>query len=233
MFPGPKNFGLFVSLPERGETYNITHPMASVAGLLRGSPYATIGESTTITCTGKDGKVGQYRTIVGYTEESWLRAAKYALEGVIYKVQDEAELEWTKVKQVPVDRVVASFEGCWRGEVRWKMAADAKPKVLLNMVPLGVAPKTVAPLDAQDALETRKIWSGVTDALVAKNYSLASKRKQELEQKQRDKAEARKKAGEEHAARFFEPEGAEWQGRPALSAEGVRAIDDLFKAKAV
>lgn len=230
VFPGPKNFGLYVDLPDRGETYNITHPMAAVAGLISGSPYATIGESTTITCKKDDIAVGRYRTIIGYIGESWLRSPKYALEGVIYKVEDEAELEWTKVKQVPADRVVATFEGSWRGEVRWKTPKDAKPKVLLNMVPLAVAPKTVAPLDQQDPRESRKVWAGVTEALLAKNYSLASKRKQELEQAQRDRAEERKKTGEEHRPRFYEVEGEGWRGKPVLSEEGRRAVEDLFKA---
>lgn len=122
VFPGSHNKGLFVDLPERGESYHITHPMAAVAGLLLGKPYATILESTTVTCTG--GKE-RYRAIVAYAEESWIRKPQYAVSGVVYKVQDDKELEWTKVKQVPTNRVVASFEGCWRGEVRFKLAQDS------------------------------------------------------------------------------------------------------------
>lgn len=28
------------------------------------------------------------------------------------------------MKHVPVDKVVAVIEGCWRGEVRWKRVGD-------------------------------------------------------------------------------------------------------------
>jgi hypothetical protein len=46
--PGDANKGIFIKLtsgPGAGESYQITHPVASVNGLLRGSPYATICES--------------------------------------------------------------------------------------------------------------------------------------------------------------------------------------------
>ena len=40
-----------------GERYHITHPIASVNGILRGSFYVTVGESTIISVSG--GKPGQ------------------------------------------------------------------------------------------------------------------------------------------------------------------------------
>lgn len=63
------------------------------------------------------------------------------------------------------------------------------------MVPLLVAPKTVAPLASQHPLETRKVWDGVSQALLKKDYGTASKEKMALEQKQRDEAEDRKVKG--------------------------------------
>jgi oxysterol-binding protein-related protein 9/10/11 len=71
---GAMNKGLFVSLDGghgAGERYQITHPVAHVNGVLRGSFYATVHESTIITCTGGSG-VGDgefLRTIVEYKEE--------------------------------------------------------------------------------------------------------------------------------------------------------------------
>jgi hypothetical protein len=71
---GAMNKGLFVSLDGghgAGERYQITHPVAHVNGVLRGSFYATVHESTIITCTGGPG-VGDgefLRAIVEYKEE--------------------------------------------------------------------------------------------------------------------------------------------------------------------
>lgn len=104
-------------------------------------------------------------------------------------------------------------------------------KVLLDMVPLLVVPKTVAPLEAQDALETRKVWDSVSQALLAKDYTTASKNKQSLEQDQRDLADARKKAGEVYTPAFFEPEaeGDKWDGRPRLNEKGRSKVEQQFK----
>ncbi len=83
-----------------------------------GSFYVTISESTIITCEG--GRPGhKFRTIIEYKEESWLGRAHFLLEGVIHTVFDSDAnrcAEWTKVKHVPKDRVVAVFDGSWRGQ---------------------------------------------------------------------------------------------------------------------
>lgn len=48
------------------------------------------------------------------------------LEGVIYKYEpgNETQLSWTKVKQVPSDRVVATFEGSWMKQIRYKLKGE-------------------------------------------------------------------------------------------------------------
>jgi hypothetical protein len=74
--------------------------------------------------------------------------------------------------------------------------SEQTSKVLVDMVPLNVMPKQVAPLDEQHEFESRRIWSSVTDAINAKKWAAASKAKQTVEQTQRNKAEERKKKGE-------------------------------------
>ena len=69
--PGQLNQGIFINLTGgygEGESYKITHPVAHVNGILRGSFYVTVGEATIITCQG--GKPGtKFRTIIEYKEE--------------------------------------------------------------------------------------------------------------------------------------------------------------------
>ncbi|KAJ3565237.1 hypothetical protein NP233_g7764 [Leucocoprinus birnbaumii] len=122
--PGEFNRGIFVNITGgfgEGERYHITHPVASVNGILRGSFYVTVSETTIITCTG--GKPGtKFRAILEYKDESWLGKAHFLVEGVIHTVHegDTEHEEWTKVKHVPSDRVVAVFDGSWRGHIRWR-----------------------------------------------------------------------------------------------------------------
>jgi len=132
---GAMNKGLFVSLDGghgAGERYQITHPVAHVNGVLRGSFYATVHESTIITCTGGPG-VGDgefLRAVVEYKEESWLGKPHYLVEGVIhrYKPSSHEHEEWTKVKHVPPARAEAYFEGCWRNVVRWRHASTSSTR---------------------------------------------------------------------------------------------------------
>ncbi|KAF7323647.1 hypothetical protein MKEN_00585400 [Mycena kentingensis (nom. inval.)] len=120
--PGQFNKGLYVNItggPGKGEQYNLNHPIAHVNGLLRGSFYVTVSESTIISCVGGNQR---FRAVIEYKEESWLGKAHYLVEGVIHTVVDgeTQHNEWTKVKHVPLPRVVAVFDGSWRGRIRWR-----------------------------------------------------------------------------------------------------------------
>ncbi|KAF9064281.1 hypothetical protein BDP27DRAFT_1333809 [Rhodocollybia butyracea] len=112
--PGSFNKGMFVKITGghgEGEQYQVTAPIASVNGILRGSFYITVTDSIIITCTG------------GVMDpKSWLGKPHFLLEGVVHTVFDgeTQHEEWTKVKHVPPSRVVAVFDGSWRGHVRWK-----------------------------------------------------------------------------------------------------------------
>ena len=156
--------------------------------------------------------------------------------------------EWTKVKHVPQHRIVATFEGSWRGLIRWKrvgtgsystdniarcttsslslsstpsVSSASRPsisysstsilstktsdtldeegedewKTLLDLSTLHVVPKVVRPLEKQEPRESRKLWVKVTNNLLKKEYSEATKEKIEIEQRQRDEAAERKRKG--------------------------------------
>lgn len=72
------------------------------------------------------------------------------------------------------------------------------------------------------------MWEAVTEAIHAKDYARATTLKQEIEERQRQKAAARKEKGEEWVPRFFE-DMHQRVGRPALSEEGRKALEGLNK----
>lgn len=84
--PGSFNKGIFVSITGghgEGEKYHITHPVASVNGILRGSFYVTVSDTTIITASG--GKSGEsLRAIIEYKEEVSVLHSIVCL-GVSYK----------------------------------------------------------------------------------------------------------------------------------------------------
>lgn len=200
VMPGHYNKGFYVRIkggPGKGETYHVTHPVAAVNGILRGSFYVTMGESTIITCSGSDGK--NLRAIIEYKEESWLGRAHFLCEGVIhtYTPGETAYQDWTKVKHVPRSRVLATFDGSWKHLIKWKRIddPDSASMTLIDVSTLHVIPKSVRPLEKQLPDESRRLWDNVTSCLLSKEYSDATKHKLSIEQKQRDDAAERKRKG--------------------------------------
>ena len=226
----------------------MTHPTASINGLLRGSLWVSMAESTVIDCYGglrltdrPDGSGGpRLRAIIEYKEEGWLSKAKYALEGVIYEYdwkhdathdvdedipdgeQNGSGPYWNKVKQVPEDKIVATFAGQWTGRVTFKLKGQREERLLVQLSDLGVTPKHVRPLEEQEEFESRRIWAPVTEAIHSKQYSQATKNKQVIEQRQRDKAAERKHTGEGFIPQFFDPDYS--SGRPKLTAAGKAVL---------
>lgn len=77
--------------------------------------------------------------------------------------------------------------------------------------------------------ESRKFWDGVTNAIVNKQYGLATTLKQEIEEKQRNKAAERKTEEKEWQPRFFT--GALTPvGKPDLTPDGEVALKGLHEA---
>ncbi|CDU26317.1 related to OSH6-member of an oxysterol-binding protein family [Sporisorium scitamineum] len=236
VFPGEQNQGIFLRLTDNakcgaaGEEYQITHPTASINGLLRGSLWVAICDNLYVTCRGGKRDKGpgddgtRLRAIVEYKDESWITKAKYALEGVIYAYgpNDDAD-EYTSAKQVPQDKVLATFEGSWKGKITYKKKGDKEARLLLNINDVDPIAKSVRPLSAQDEMESRRIWEPVTSAILAKKYSEATKHKQDIEQRQRNVAAERKRKGETFIPRFFEADISD--GRPKLTGEGRKALD--------
>ncbi|KAK7684905.1 hypothetical protein QCA50_011738 [Cerrena zonata] len=238
VMPGSFNKGAFVRIKGgngAGETYQITHPVASVNGLLRGSFYVTVSESTIITCTGASENGPHYRAIIEYKEESWLGKAHFLCEGVIhtYTPGSREHADWTKVKHVPRSRVVAVFDGSWKHLIRWKRAGpDIDPEeieyaTLLDISTLHVIPKTVRPLERQLPDESRKLWENVTAKLLSKEYSEATRHKLAIEQKQRDDAAERKRKGQKFIPKYFDSDID--SGIPILTEEGRKALEEELK----
>lgn len=152
VYAGEQNRGVFFRLTSdavgegaAGEEYRMTHPAASINGLLRGSLWVSMAEATVIDSYGgsrPDDRAGgggtRLRAVIEYKDEAWIGRAKYALEGVIYEYdwrpvagggghldgEQAGETYWTKVKQVPADRVVATFEGQWNGKVTFRVKGN-------------------------------------------------------------------------------------------------------------
>ena len=102
-----------------------------------------------------------------------------------------------------------------------------EPKTLLiDLSPLFPVPKVIPPEAAQLPNESRRFWRDVTAAITARDFGRATKLKQAIEQRQREKAEQRRVTNAEWRPRFFA--GAVTPiGRPDLTEEGRQALEGL------
>lgn len=115
--------------------------------------------------------------------------------------------------------------GCPFAHQGWPLTRQ-EWKVLLDLDQLALIPKLVRPLSAQEPDESRRLWDPVTQALLGKQWNEATRQKQVIEQRQRDKAARRKEKGEMFAPEYFGRDWDERDGRPELSEKGRRAVQE-------
>jgi hypothetical protein len=168
------------------------HRLTSATGSLS----VTVADSCYITCPKTRLKV-----ILEYLEEGWLGRAQNRVIGVIYNYDPDDDTK-TKIKEVPETDIVGRIEGCWMDKIYYTLGntpfAKATEKIMLiDLVPLFPVPKLCPPMEEQLPNESRKFWDDVTNAILNKQYGLATQLKTVLEEKQRDKAKERKDNGEE------------------------------------
>ena len=173
------------------------------------------------------------------------------MEGIIFTYDPESDIK-TKIKDVPEKDVLGRIEGCWTDKVYYTLGSQPFAKstvrptipcivlldksnfqftsqeriLLIDLNPLFPVAKFVPPVDDQLPNESRKFWSGVTEAILSKQYSLATQLKQELEERQREKAADRKARNVEWQPRFFT--GATTPiGKPDLTKDGEDVLKGL------
>ncbi|QKX64416.1 uncharacterized protein TRUGW13939_11590 [Talaromyces rugulosus] len=223
--PGQHNLGIFVTLESRdNEEYQLTHPAAHLGGFLRGTLSISVADTCYVTCPKTRIKV-----ILHYLEEGWVGRAQNRVEGVIFRY-DPANDNKTKIKDVPQSDVLARISGCWREQIYYTLAGSSEQKLIIDLVPLFPSAKVVPPEEQQLSNESRKFWSQVTTSILDKQYGQATKYKQEIEERQREKAAARKERNEDWTPRFFT--GAVTPlGKPDLTDEGRKVLALLHKGE--
>ncbi|KAB8236727.1 hypothetical protein BDV23DRAFT_145861 [Aspergillus alliaceus] len=219
--PGQHNLGIFVNIASRdNEEYQLTHPAAHLGGLLRGALAITVSDTCYVTC-----RKTRIKVILQYLEDGWIGRAQNRVEGVIFRYDPDMDTT-TKVKDVPESDILAKITGSWHGKIHFTLSGTSEPQLLIDISPLFPVAKSVPPEEIQLSNESRKFWSSVTQAILDKNYSQATKYKQDIEEKQRQKAAERQATSETWRPRFF-TDAVTPLGKPELTEEGRKALEGL------
>ena len=117
--PGAHNLGIFITLENRdNEEYQLTHPAATLGGLLRGTLSVTVSDTCFVLCPKTRLKV-----ILHYLEEGWVGRSQNKVAGVICRY-DPANDNRTRLKDVPEKDILARIEGCWQDRVYYTLASS-------------------------------------------------------------------------------------------------------------
>jgi hypothetical protein len=231
--PGNFNLGIFVTLHKRDdEEYQLTHPDANLGGLLRGSLSVSVADTCFVTCPKT-----RLKAILHYLDEGWIGKTQNIVQGVIYRYDPDND-KITRLKDIPEKSIVARIEGCWKEKIFYTIPSTPavskepntepteKKQLLIDLLPLMPVPKMVPPEEDQLPNESRVFWKDVTNAIMNKQYGEATKAKQAIEERQREKAAERQVRNEEWKPRFFtEPVGP--NGRPELNEEGKEVLKGM------
>lgn len=229
--PGQFNQGIFIRLKNRdNEEYQLTHPAAFLQGFLRGNLYVTVADTCYVECE----KTG-IKTILHYLEEGYFGKTQNKVEGIIYKPTDYKTDNLSRLKDVPKDQILGRIEGVWTekiyftyGDTEFKKVPEKDRVLLMDVTPLLPVQKKCPPKEEQLPNESRRFWSDVTEFILSKQFAQATTRKQQLEERQRERATERQQQGKDWRPRFFTTV-TEKDGRAILSDEGKQAMDGLQK----
>ncbi|KAK5135034.1 hypothetical protein LTR08_005694 [Meristemomyces frigidus] len=226
--PGQFNEGIFVTLHHRdNEEYQMTHPAAFLGGFIRGNLNVTVADTCYISCT----KTG-IKTILHYVEEGYFGKTQNKVEGVVYRCVVEQD-NISRIKDVLDKDIIGRIDGVWTdkvwfsyGSADFKKVAEKDRVLLIDVNPLRPVPKICPPVNEQLPNESQRFWNGVTESITAKQFNAATSKKQELEERQRERAAERKAQQKEWQPRFFTA-ATESGGRPHLTEEGKAAMQGL------
>ena len=103
-----------------------------------------------------------------------------------------------------------------------------KQTVIIDLNPLSVATKSLPPKEKQAENESLRMWDGVTQAILSKQYSKATTVKVELEESQREKARERERTNSPFQPVFF-TQVTDRAGRPDLTDKGRQVLERAQK----
>lgn len=165
------------------------------------------------------------KAILQYMEEGWIGRTQNRLEGVIFRYDPDND-NITRTKDVKESDILARISGSWHGKIYYTPTGSKEPILLIDISPLFPAEKNVPPSETQLSNESLKFWSEVTDAIVGKQFTEATRLKQDIEERQRARAAERKEKDVEWKPRFFT--GAVTPlGKPELTEDGQKVLEGI------
>lgn len=166
------------------EDYFITLPSLHIEGLIYGSPFVELNKSTLIQSS------SGYTAKIDYSGKGWLSGKKNSFTASLYPEGKEKE-------------PLYAIDGQWTEAFTVRDAKTKKEVDSYNAKATKTTPLTVAPIEAQDPLETRRAWHHVATAIDKGDLDTTSLEKTKIEVSQRELRKKEKEEGKAWERRYF------------------------------
>ena len=175
-----------LSIPAYDETYLITLPNLHIEGLIFGAPFVELNDKTYITSS------SGYTAKIDYSGKGWLSGKKNSFTAMMYPTGKEKEVlytvtgQWTKTFEI--------FDSSSKN----KTAIDTYDAEAVPTTPL-----TIAPVEEQDLMESRRAWSKVAAGIAVGDMDITGVEKTKIEVSQRELRQKEKTEGRTWERRYF------------------------------
>jgi len=186
------------SIPAYDETYLITLPNLHIEGLIFGAPFVELNDKTYITSS------SGYTAKIDYSGKGWLSGKKNSFTATLYPTGKEKDIIYTATGQW--NKTFDITEG--KHKIIGSYDAEATP----------TTPLTVAPIEQQDPMESRRAWQKVAEGIAIGDMDITGAEKTQIEEEQR--ALRRQEAAE----------GRTWERRYFSRVESDPVLNQLAPA---
>lgn len=183
-------------LDKWNEDYLITFPRLHIEGLLSGFPFPELEKCTYITSS------SGYTARIDFSGRGWLRGIKNSVHAKLSRDGDSEPLY--------------TIDGQWTGSFTIRDAVSGAEIELYDTRTSPISRLTVAPLEQQGSLESRRAWSAVAEAIRKGNLRTVSIEKSKIEVAQRQL-----RAQEQS-------QGVKWEQRYFSRVQSDPLLDELF-----
>lgn len=171
------------------ETFLISLPSLHVEGLFVGSPFIELNSASYITSS------SGFTAKIDYAGKGWVSGKKNSFTATLYPTGKEKDVlysatgQWTKHFEIHTGSA--------------KHAAAANVVDTYDAVATKTCPLTVAPIEAQHPLESRRAWQRVADAIQRGDMDTVGREKGKIETAQRELRAREKAEGRLWQRRYF------------------------------
>ncbi|KAG0749481.1 hypothetical protein G6F57_004393 [Rhizopus arrhizus] len=166
------------------ERYDISMPNVYARGILFGKMILELGDSCMVRCKSSDLVCeldfktrgffsGQYNSVCG------------------------------RVKKESTAEILYEISGQWSNEIYIKMAKATNKNLFFDVKSSTIHPKLVNDLEKQEPMESRRLWSKVTSAILEDDMDTATAEKTSIEDKQREDTRKRHSEQREFTPKYF------------------------------